>query len=263
MAVGATAAAQSYPGFDRNEYPGDRQMASLRSSFAYSGYWLNTPPGLQENSWIGKRTRMRELGYGFLLLWNGRTAAQLIHGAAALGKQDGQMAAFSARSEGFPASSILFLDQEEGGRLTSEQAAYMGSWFRTVAASGFRPGVYASGIDVPDGTGPGSARKTISTIRDLHARFPDVHLWVADDQCPPAPGCVASNLAPGSSGSPDAEVWQYAQSPWRAQFAAQCRSTYASDGNCYAPVPASAAQTQPGVFLDLNTASSPDPSHAR
>jgi hypothetical protein len=252
------AAAQSYPGFDRNEYPGDQQMASLRRTFAYSAYWLNTPPGLQGNSWVGRRTRMRELGYGFLLLWNGRPAAQLIHGAAALGKQDGEMAAFSARSEGFPANAIVFLDQEEGGRLTSEQAAYIGKWVRAVAASGFRPGVYASGIDVPDGRGPGGSGRTISTIRDLHARFPDVHLWVANDQCPPAPGCAATKLSPDASGSPAAEVWQYAQSPRRPQFAAQCRATYAQDGNCYAP-----GQPQSGVFLDLNTASSPDPSHGR
>ena len=37
-----------YRGFDRNDYPGDAQMAALRSgdaAFAFTGYWLTPPPG--------------------------------------------------------------------------------------------------------------------------------------------------------------------------------------------------------------------------
>ena len=65
---------------------------------------------------------------------------------------------------------------------------------------------------------------------------------------------------PAAGGQPRgfADVWQYAQSPRRPAYTAQCKSTYAADGNCYAP----GLQPQ-GVHIDLNTATSPDPSHGR
>jgi hypothetical protein len=37
--------AQTYLGFDRNDYPGDANLAALRKTFAFSGYWLNNPRG--------------------------------------------------------------------------------------------------------------------------------------------------------------------------------------------------------------------------
>ena len=238
-------------GFDRNVYPGDTAMAELRKSFVYTAYWLNPPPDSTGNSWAGKRAFVRGLGYGFLLLWNGRLQAGLRHDAAALGKTDGEAAAEAARREGFPPGAILFLDQEEGGRLTPEQAAYIGAWVRAVTATKFLPGVYASGIAVPDGP-----RQTISTAQDLRGRFPSLALWVANDVCPPAPGCRVTRLAPAASGTPDALVWQYAQSPRRKEFTARCVQAYAGDGNCY-------AAHAPGIFLDLNTAALADPSRGR
>jgi hypothetical protein len=85
-------------------------------------------------------------------------------------------------------------------------------------------------------------------------------LWVWNDQCPPAPGCVMpeKSLGPGSSGIRNALVWQYAKSP-RTQFARQCGTTYAADNNCYAPNLPHSAQT----FLDLDLSSSMDPSGGR
>ncbi len=246
------AAAQGYSGLDRNDFPGDAAMAALRQSFAYTGYWLSPPPGEQANSWAGRREFLRKLGYGFLLLANGRLDAALAADAARLGHADGVMAAAAAQHEGFPAGAILFLDQEEGGRLTARQAAYIGAWIEAVSGSRYRPGVYASAIDVPDGPG-----RTISTARDLRARFPSLPLWAANDQCPPAPGCRLAALPPATSGLADAVAWQYAQSPRRTQFTAQCRASYAAEGNCYAP------HGPAGVFLDLNTARSADPSHGR
>ena len=42
-------------GFDRNDYPGDGALKTLRQTFTYTGYWLNNPPGARANSWKGKR----------------------------------------------------------------------------------------------------------------------------------------------------------------------------------------------------------------
>ena len=85
LAVSAPqAAARQHLGFDRNEYPGDDQMRQLRKVFSYSGYWLNRPPGATEpgTTWAGKRKFMNSLGYGFLVLYQGRIVAHLPRAAA-------------------------------------------------------------------------------------------------------------------------------------------------------------------------------------
>src|SRR5262245_9700929 len=109
--------AQSFIGFDRNDYPGDALLPTLRKNFLYTSYWLNNPPGETANSWTGKRTILKQNGFGFLVLFNGRLNAQFKgQDAAALGAADGKAAAAAARREGFARNVLIFLDQEEGGR---------------------------------------------------------------------------------------------------------------------------------------------------
>src|ERR1039458_5628973 len=92
-----------YLGFDKNDYPGDAAMVTLRKSFRYSSYWLNNPPGFDHNPWVGKRSLIKQQGFGFLLLFNGRLSNELQgKDAAALGRSDGNAAADSAVREGFP-----------------------------------------------------------------------------------------------------------------------------------------------------------------
>lgn len=265
----AVAAHAQYAGFDKNTYPGDANLAALHKTFAFTGYWLNVPPGATNNSWTGKRAAVKSAGFGFLLLFNGRTEAQL-KGADAklLGEQDAQDAVKSARHEGFPAHARIFLDMEEGGRMLPDQVAYIFAWVDTVRAQGMRAGIYCSGIDVEDGGG-----KTISTARHLaefdRDRAKTKHseerlaLWVANDACPPAPGCMVVHYA-AAAGVPreiklNTHVWQYAQSPRRMEFSAACPKNTDADGDCYAPkLPHSASS-----FVDLNVATSPDPSGGR
>jgi Domain of unknown function (DUF1906) len=264
----------TYLGFDRNDYPGDANLPALRNSFAFTGYWLNNPPGSSSNSWHGKRDALERAGFGFLLLFNGRAYSELKaqrprQGGGRLartrhepspdpGSSDGAAAARAAREEGFRPGSVIFLDQEEGGRMLPEQKQYVFAWADAVRHSGFRPGIYCSGIQVaePDGS-------VISTARDLHdsPQGRELVFWVANDACPPSPGCSFSRdpTPPASGGAPFAEVWQFAQSPLRRQFADACRKSYNPDGNCYPPG-ADAAQK---LHLDLNSARTRDPSHAR
>ena len=147
LAADVTGEAQRrYAGFDRNDYPGDAALAALRKDFSYAGYWLNTPPGAQQNSWVGRRALLRQNGFGFLVLFNGRLDAELKgKDAAALGTADGKAAVAAAAREGFAAKVRIFLDQEEGGRLLPEQAAYLFAWVDAVRAGGARAGVYCSG----------------------------------------------------------------------------------------------------------------------
>ena len=77
ISSGREAAHAGYLGFDRNDYPGDSNLKILRQTFAYSGYWLNNPPGAKTNSWTGKRKTLQAAGFGFLVLFNGRTYAEI------------------------------------------------------------------------------------------------------------------------------------------------------------------------------------------
>lgn len=268
MLAHAAPAQNSYPGFDRNIYPGDALLPALRRDFRYTSFWLNNPPGETANSWTGKRAILRRYGFGFLVLFNGRTDAQLKgQDASALGTADGKAAVAAALREGFAGNVLIFLDQEEGGRLLPEQSAYLFAWIDAVRAAGARAGVYCSGIKVPDG---GSVISTAEYIAGVQAeRMKDssaesgtdrrIPLWIALDQCPPSPGCALQD--PGRIAlDPDAPVfiaaWQYAMSPRRAQFSAECPRNAAPDGNCYPPGLPRNAHT----FVDLDTAASPDPS---
>ena len=253
-----------YVGFDRNLYPGDARLATLHQHFAFAGYWLNVPPGESENTWTGKRQALLDAGFGFLVLSNGRLDAQIRRSKlspTALGRQDAGRAMEAARREGFPQGTVLFLDQEEGGRLLPEQAEYFFAWTEAVAASEFRVGAYLSGQPSNDGTGPGGKALTITTAQDVREQVEVRHLhpiifWVSQDACPPAPGCTLTAPRLPESGTADAAVWQYAQSPRRPELTRSCAKTYGADGLCYAGV-------TNDVFLDLNVAASPDPSHGR
>ncbi len=245
--------AASYVGFDKNDYPGDAALRELRKTFSFTGYWLNAPPGAKISSWLGKRALLRSQGFGFLVLFNGKTYTQLKSGRPEqIGTEDGVAAASLARREGFPARTIIFLDQEEGGRLLPEQRAYLHAWIDAVVSAGFRAGVYCSGIAAREGNGA-----EVVTARDIrdNAGNRQITFFVANDQCPPSPGCsVDPKITVKQSGIEFADVWQYAQSPRRKQYTQSCAKSYAADGKCYA-----AGQT----FVDLNVASSADPSQGR
>jgi Domain of unknown function (DUF1906) len=266
----ALASAQnSYLGFDSNGYPGDANLKILKQTFSYTGYWLNNPPGESSNSWVGHRAAVESAGFGFLVLFNGRLYAQLktVANAQRLGISDAAAAVALAKREGFPARTIVFLDQEQGGRMLPEQKAYIYAWADGVTAAGFRAGVYCSGQPAPDDgnvitavdirehagdamTGQMAAGRSAQPTREIT-------YWVTNDACPPAPGCSFPQQppSPAQSGVSFAEVWQFAQSPQRKDVAGHCTG-YNRDGNCYAP-------GLKDISVDVNTAVSADPSHGR
>jgi hypothetical protein len=257
-----TAPASAYLGFDRNAYPGDATLKVLRQTFSYTGYWLNNPPGEKTNTWTGHRDAVESAGFGFLVLFNGRLYAELksaelksVARATKLGNSDAQAAVAAARREGFPAQTVIFLDQEQGGRMLPEQKAYIYAWVDAVAAAGFRAGIYCSGI-------PAADDGNIVTAEDIrqNAAGRQIIYWAINDACPPAPGCAfpARAPSPAQSGVGFAEVWQFAQSPKEKDVAARC-SGYNRDGNCYPPGISAPQQ----LHVDMNTAASPDPSNGR
>jgi len=246
-----------YLGFDRNQYPGDANLKTLRQTFSYTGYWINNPPGEKSNSWAGHRAAVESAGFGFLVLFNGRLYAELksVANAKRLGQGDAAKAAASARHEGFPEKTIIFLDVEQGGRMLPEQKAYIFAWVDGVVGAGFRAGIYCSGQRSPD-------EQHVVTAEDIRqsAGSREITYWAINDSCPPSPGCNFPQQPPepSQSGVDFAEVWQFAQSPRRKDVSAHC-TNYNRDGNCYPPGSGSAQ----GLHIDLNIATSSDPSHGR
>jgi hypothetical protein len=247
---------RSYLGFDRNIYPGDAALPVLRKTFVFTSYWLSPPPGEKQNTWKGKRELLVSHGFGFLVLYRGRDSSELKSESKAKGKgtQDANAAAAAAKEEGFAAGTIIFLDIEEGGRLPATYHVYLRAWLEEVKRAGFLAGVYCSGIPVKEEPGV-----TITTAQDIRNQAPlhEIVIWAFNDVCPPSPGCTLPENppAPSKSGVSYAAVWQFAQSPCRKERTAHCPAKYASDGNCYAPGDSARAW-----FLDVNSATSPDPS---
>ena len=246
----------TYLGFDANDYPGDEALPLLRKTFAFTGYWLGPPPGAKTTSWLGKRSALQKQGFGFVVLWSGKLQRNLkaAPDAQQKGKRDAGDASKIARQEGFPPGTLIFLDIEEGGRLSPSYHAYVTEWIDELARERFRAGVYCSAMPVNEGGGV-----TITTTQDLEDQLAGRKLvfWIFNDACPPSPGCTFAETpgAPADGGYVGASVWQYAQSPRRKEFTSRCAATYASDGNCYAP-----GDMAHKWFIDANVADSPDPS---
>ena len=254
---------RAYLGFDANDYPGDAALPALRKTFSFAGYWLNPPPGAKTNSWTGTRPALLQNNFGFLVLFNGRIESQLQPPVvpAQLGSADADLAIRAARREGFPAHTIIYLDQEEGGRMLPVQIDYLYSWIQRLNSSEFSAGVYCSGMKAKEGKA-----QFIITADDIHERTAAKSFFVYNDACPPSPGCVYQKNPPppSASGVAYASVWQFAQSPRRHEFTKNCSTTYNRDGNCYPPATsATAGASLSPILLDLDSATSPDPSHGR
>ncbi len=272
---------RAYLGFDANDYPGDANLKTLHQTFSYTGYWLSPPPDEKTNSWVGHRAAIESAGFGFLVLFNGRLYAELktVANATRLGQSDARAAAAAARREGFPLAAIIFLDQEQGGRMLPEQKAYIYAWVDGIVAAGFRAGIYCSGMAATDDgnvvtaedirahaddSAPGDAGKS---ARATQSKPREIVYWAINDACPPAPGCAFPQHppSPAESGVKFAEVWQFAQSPQRKDVAGRC-TNYSRDGNCNAPgIDGDGLKIglKFELKIDLNSAASADPSHGR
>jgi Domain of unknown function (DUF1906) len=254
-----TSAPTTYLGFDLNQYPGDSALPVLCKTFSFTSYWIGPPPGEKQSTWLGKRELLRSQGFGFVVLFNGPESRTLKTASSARikGATDAEQAAKLAEQEGFNRGTTLFLDIEEGGRLPMNYHEYVKAWSQGLKRAGYRAGVYCSAMPVNEGKGVSIT--TAQGIQD-HVGSAEIVFWVYNDACPPSPGCTfpAAAPSPAQSGFANAAVWQYAQSPRRKEFTSRCPANYAADGNCYAP-----GDSAHKWFLDVNAASSADPSSAK
>ncbi len=157
-----------------------------------------------------------------------------------------------------PREQSSFWTRKKAAGCCPQQKAYIYAWVDAVAAAGFHAGIYCSGIAAKEDGGVSVV--TAEDVRQDSAGRKIVY-WVANDACPPSPGCAFPKLPPSPSGSgiDFAEVWQFAQSPKRPDFAAGCPANYNRDGSCYPP----GIDHGQRLYVDVNTATSADPSHGK
>jgi hypothetical protein len=260
-------------GFDCQYYPsnGNALLKAWRASspLRFAGFYLTPAPSFPKNGgWMDKRTMMKDLGWGFLLLYYGRQDRALkttnpdivFIDSAAQGTTDAsglpvmpetapQSAVTLARKAGFPKGAIIYLDVEQGGRLADVTLQYIANWIKALRDEGtYRPGVYCSFYE------------TAAQIRD-YVGTAELSFWIYNVRCKglpalPAssPGCVVPKAAPAPSrsGVAEAEVWQYAKSPYEPDESSACAGYTA--GLC------SIAYGGESASVDLNSARSPNPS---
>lgn len=152
--------ARGVPGFDTWQYPGDALMASWRSESPYQwvGYYLESPCH-RDASWMGRRQQLESEGWGIALLYVGQ---QVFEGQSVdnsgveevlcsrtlltteQGIADARDAIATARAEGFPPGTVIFLDIERVSRIPPEMLDYLGAWIDVMLDDGsYRPGLYA------------------------------------------------------------------------------------------------------------------------
>ena len=279
----------AYLGLDRNRYPGNTNLKQLRKTFRYSSYWLSPPPGETESNWLGHYKDVQSADLGFLVLYAATDVEDptFTGNSYEQGKADAETAKNIAINEGFPTGTIIYLDIERGGAMTfDKQLPYLTGWLDQMATSPYKAGVYCSGI--PDDEGIITAEFIKNSFSDR-----DITCWVYDDRCPLVghlPGCQFPKSAPwphdwNKESIVNVAVWQYAQSPRRVKecadskdkgsedFAKDCSNYFSNEGikdplGCYCFPPGFEDGSKldsdgAKMYVDVNTATSPDPSHGR
>jgi hypothetical protein len=216
----------AYAGFDRSNYPGGAVMRWLKANtnLVFCGFYLAPAPSHPDQSWMNADDVDLD-GWGFAPIFVGRqTLGPGSHDVTAQrGTADGADACRLMAQAGFDPGSFLYLDLENPDPV--HQSAYVAAWIDAVVVGGYGPGVYTSFMD--------SAQ--IAALR------PGVRIWsyhVPSVTPHRVSGSVFPAPDPTTSGYPGATIWQFADE-------AQITCGAAPGGT---------------LTVDLNSASSPDPS---
>jgi hypothetical protein len=214
-AIDRTTPARGIAGFDTRDYPGDVVMRRWfgASPYRWVGYYLPAPC-YTGTTWSGRRTALRDIGWGFAILYVGEQDWREMGGArvdtsvenprcssahltAEQGSAHAAEAAAAAQADGFPTGTFIFLDVERVDRVSPELEAYVRGWVRAMLGAGrFTPGLYAHDVNVE----PLYAAVADEYVR--HQRTGRPPLWVAR-----AAGFDV-RAAPRESGYAAAAIWQ-------------------------------------------------------
>jgi hypothetical protein len=190
-----------FAGLDSLAYPGDDMMQWIKSNtnLTFVGFYLAPAPSRPTSDWMSTYATLVGQGWGFGPLYVGQQEADQPGShilTAGQGTTDGVDAANLMFQAGFPPSSIVYLDCEEGGPASDEVLAYVGAWVNAVQSStpAYTAGIYCS----------------YTTANSLLAIVPNVYLWVWNIT-DPASGPNFPTPDPAVSGAASATVWQYYQ----------------------------------------------------
>ncbi|MBI1793339.1 MAG: DUF1906 domain-containing protein [Chloroflexi bacterium] len=234
-----------YYGLDISGYPGDSQMSAFwtNTPFWYTGFYLAPAPHHPDSSWMTKRTYLKNLGWGFLVIYVGRQEGDGGLLTYAQGQTDALSVSNLATQAGFPAGTTIFLDVEAGGGVLSSQlTSYIQGWVNKLdsSATPFWAGVYCNFYKIAD-----LIKNAVGTDRCT--------FWCVNVNCTPSPGCNLPSPAPNPAncGVSYAVNWQFALSPKPAGI------------NCTGYTSGQCKQTYGGYSLnvDLDTATSQNPSN--
>lgn len=194
-------------GFDCGSYPGDFAIATWAdvSPYAFVGFYLDAPCHTARTfkTWSGKYQALRALGLGLAVVYVGYQQENC--GAARLSRANGalhgQDTIAKCATEGFPRSTIVFLDVENfDGALSTDMGAYIRGWIGALLDEGsLRPGIYCP------------ARKA-AAIQALAAEEYAAHgivngspaFWIVKSD----PAFDPASSAPADSGVAFASIWQ-------------------------------------------------------
>lgn len=189
-------------GVDRSSYPGDNVIDLFlhQSNVKWFGFYLGPAPSHSDHSWMSRRAHLVGLGFGLAPIYVGQQEPNIPHSSHVLttaqGMADGAGAVSLAAGAGFPSSSVIYLDIESGGPLSSTMLTYTTAWVGAVTAGNFRTGIYCS--------------HNVSAA--LAVKFPGTFIWnwKIPAHSPPyhAPFPVPD---PANSGYTGATMWQFAQ----------------------------------------------------
>lgn len=155
------------PGFDTRDYPGDAAMRQWfgASPYRWVGYYLPAPC-YTGTTWSGRRQALRDIGWGFAVLFVGEqdwramgraptdtAVANPRCSSAHLTPENGRAhaddAAAAADADGFPAGTVIFLDVERVESVSPELDGYVRAWMARMLEGGrYTPGLYAHDVNV-------------------------------------------------------------------------------------------------------------------
>ena len=200
-----------YLGFDVSGYPGDNLMQAWihdtspdEPPFYHVGFYLAPAPNHSDTGWMGKRSYLQGLGWGFLIVYVGRQSSNQNYQQ---GQTDGTQAASLASQAGFT-GGVIYLDREGGNALSTNQLAYIQGWVDSVNSNGyFKPGIYCSHV-----------------IADqINTNVSGIARWWCSGTLN-SPGCTTNigTHTPSDCGVSYASTWQYAISP----SGTECQQTF-------------------------------------
>ena len=210
-----TGAMRGVPGFDTRDYPGDAAMRAWfgASPYRWVGYYLPAPC-YTGTTWSGRRDALRDIGWGFALLYvgeqdwpaMGRAAADTTvenprcssaHLTQEQGRVHADQAAAAAAADGFPAGTVVFLDVERVEAVSAPLSAYVRAWMARMLDDGrYTPGLYAHDINVE------ALYAILADEFVRHQRQDRPPLWVARS------AGFDIRSAPAESGYAAALIWQ-------------------------------------------------------